>query len=144
MQKSAPIGKDELIQSIPVEIKKKRGRPKKIVDDRELQKLKARKQVEVPMGDSPCNACCTDSSDMDFKADPGKIVHHGQIISAEVKPTPAAPVKGVRTYNHNRWTLTGLKRLESLVAGKEEKAHCNCKECDAVFKKSRSLQVRGI
>ena len=78
------------------------------------------------------------------RLEPGEIVYRGRIISAEEKPKPAASVKGVRTYNHNRYTLTGLKRLESLVAGKEEKAHHECEECDAVFEKYRSLQVRGI
>ena len=122
--------------------KKKRGRPKKKYDDPQI--LKARIKKEAPVAAvRPFNAFSPDSnsSDMDFKLEPGKIVYRGKIINAEEKPKPTAPVKGVRTYNHNRWTLTGLKRLESLVAVKEEKALHECDQCDAVFEKYRSLQV---
>jgi len=122
--------------------KKKRGRPKKKFDDPQI--LKARIKKEAPVAAvRPFNAFPPESStsDMDFKLEPGKIVYRGKIINAEEKPKPTAPVKGVRTYNHNRWTLTGLKRLESLVAVKEEKALHECDQCDAVFEKYRSLQV---
>ena len=76
-----------------------------------------------------------------FKLDPGKIIYRGKIIDADEKPKPTASVKGVRKHNHNAWTLTGLKRAESLVAVKEEKSTHECDECDAIFEKYRSLHV---
>ena len=122
--------------------KKKRGRPKTKYDEPQI--LKARVKKEAPVAairpfraDSPDSNISTDSN---YKLEPGKIVFRGKIINAEEKPKRTTPNKGVRTYNHNKWTLTGLKRLESLVAVKEEKAVHECDECEAVFEKYRSLQ----
>ena len=70
-----------------------------------------------------------------------KIVYRGKLIRPEEKPKPTAAVTGIRKHVHNAFTLTGLKRAQSLVAVKEENAVHRCTNCPAVFQKHRSLVV---
>jgi len=76
-----------------------------------------------------------------YGGDSSKIVYRGKLINPDEKPKPTAAVKGIRKHIHNAFTLTGLKRAESLVAVKEEEGEHHCQKCPAVFQKHRSLVV---
>ena len=48
---------------------------------------------------------------------------------------------GVRKYNPNTYTLSGLKKVESLVAIKEEKSIHQCDKCPAKFEVGLPIPV---
>ena len=135
---------DSFEGDLPVELGKKRrgrgkgkkGKSKKNLKSNTISASKVKKEPPVAKVQPTVRPFSSPTT-----LDPGMIVFRGKIISADEKPKPTATVRGVRKHNHNVWTLTGLKRAESLVAIKEEKSTHECDECDAIFEKYRSLQV---
>jgi len=76
---------------------------------------------------------------------PGMVVVRGKIVPEhevkESKPKPTAYIEGVRKYNPNSITITGLRRVESLIAVKEEKGVHACDHCTARYENYKSLEV---
>ena len=48
---------------------------------------------------------------------------------------------GVRKYNPNGWTLTGIRKVESLITVKTERAIHPCPHCSARYEVYKSLEV---
>ena len=138
------IEKDSLDPEPKIKKPKKCGQKKK---QNKLIKVKTEKPVppktklKSEKSDSRFSSAISNYSTAP-KLEPGMIIFRGKIIEKKDKPKPKTVVnKGVRKHNHNAWTLTGLTRVDTIIAIKEESSSYECDKCDAVFQKYRSLDV---
>lgn len=143
------IEKDSLDPEFEIKKPKKRGPKKKhnkLKSSRSVLPIKVKTEkpkskMKSEKSDSICSSALSNYSPVP-KLEPGMIVFRGKIIEKKDKPKPKTVVnKGVRKHNHNAWTLTGLTRVETIIAIKEESSSYECDKCDAVFQKYRSLDV---